>query len=49
MKSLLKTTLVGTLLALSGMAQAELSANLGYASEYHTAAFCRRTHRPAAA
>ena len=34
MKSLLKTALVGSLLAISGIAQAEFSANVGYASEY---------------
>jgi uncharacterized protein (TIGR02001 family) len=35
MKSLITTVLVGTLLAASSMAQAEWSANVGYASEYH--------------
>ena len=35
MKALTKTTLVATLLATSGMAQAEWSGNVGYASEYH--------------
>ncbi len=30
-----KTVLIGILLALSGVAQADWSANLGYASEYH--------------
>jgi uncharacterized protein (TIGR02001 family) len=35
MKTLLRTALIGSLLAISSMAQADLSANLGYASEYH--------------
>ena len=35
MKASLKTTLVGTLLAASGLAHADWSANLGWASEYH--------------
>ncbi len=35
MKSLLKTSLVGTLLVFCSVAQADWSANLGYASEYH--------------
>lgn len=35
MKTLIKTVLVGTLLAASSMAQAQWSANIGYASEYH--------------
>ena len=35
MKSLTKTLLVGTLLAASGAAQADWSANVGFASEYH--------------
>lgn len=35
MKTMTKTGLAGILLALTGAAQADLSANLGYASEYH--------------
>jgi len=35
MKTIFKTGLVGTLLLLSGMAQADLSGNIGWASEYH--------------
>ena len=35
MKAITKTVMVGTLLAASSMAQAEWSANVGYASEYH--------------
>jgi len=35
MKTFFKTSLVATLLALSGMAQADFSANLGFASEYY--------------
>ena len=35
MKALSRATLAATLLATSGMAQAEWSANVGYASEYH--------------
>ena len=35
MKTLIKTVVVGTLLAMSSLAQAEWSANVGYASEYH--------------
>ena len=35
MKTLTKTGLAGILLAMTGAAHADLSANLGYASEYH--------------
>ena len=39
MKTLIKTSLVGALLALSNTAMAEWSANLGWASEYHFRGF----------
>ena len=39
MKTLIKTSLVGALLALSNTALAEWSANLGWASEYHFRGF----------
>ena len=35
MRTLLRTTLIGSLLAISSMAQAELTANAGFASEYY--------------
>lgn len=35
MKTIFKTGLIGTLLLLSGLAQADLSGNIGWASEYH--------------
>ncbi len=35
MKAVIKTVMVGTLLAASGLAQADVSVNVGYASEYH--------------
>ena len=43
MKSLTKTVLVGTLLAASAAAQADTSANIGYASEYHFRGILQKT------
>lgn len=43
MKTLIKTSLVGALLALSGIAQADVSANIGWASEYHYRGIFQKT------
>ena len=43
MKTLLRTGLLGTLLTLSAVAQADWSANLGYASEYHYRGILQKT------
>ena len=46
MKTLVRTGLVGTLLAMSGVAQADWSANLGYASEYHFRGILQKVSSP---
>ena len=43
MKTAVRTTLVGTLLAASGLAHADWSANLGYMSEYHFRGILQKT------
>jgi uncharacterized protein (TIGR02001 family) len=43
MKTLLKTGLIGTLLAASAAAQADWSANIGYMSEYHFRGILQKT------
>ena len=43
MKTLSRAGLLGTLLAMSGIAQADWSANVGYASEYHFRGILQKT------